>query len=140
MFTKLICVAALAISCVCAKPGVAPVAYSAPLLAAAGPSVLTAQSAQIVGRNYNGIARLAYAAAPLAYSAPVAARLAASPLALAAAGYAAPAAAALAYTAPGIAAAGPLAYSAPALAAYSPLAYNAAALRAPLAAYSPYLL
>ncbi|XP_055623297.1 calphotin-like [Toxorhynchites rutilus septentrionalis] len=128
MFTKLFCIAALAVSCVCAKPGLAPLAplaYSAPLVAAAAPAVVTAQSSQVVARNYNGIAPLAYTAAaplaaPLAYTAAPVAKVAAP----------------LAYTAAGV----PLAYSAPALAAAAPLAYSAAPIASPYAAYSPYLL
>ncbi|XP_065093789.1 cuticle protein 38-like [Ochlerotatus camptorhynchus] len=118
MFTKLICIAALAISCVCAKPGVvAPVAYSAPLVAAPAPAFVTAQSSQVIARNYNGVAPLAYTAAvaaPLAYAAPVA--KVAAPLA-----YSAP----LAYTAAA-------AYAAPFAA---PFASPYAAYR-----YSPYVL
>ncbi|XP_065093702.1 cuticle protein 16.5-like [Ochlerotatus camptorhynchus] len=112
MFIKLICIAALAISCVCAKPGVvAPVAYSAALFAAPAPAFATAQSSQVITRNYNGVA-------PLAYTAAVAAPLA--------------------YSAPAFTAAGPLAYTAaPAYAA----AY-AAPYATPYAAYpySPYVL
>lgn len=100
-----------------AKPGVplaaAPLAYTAPIgLAApyaatyAAPGVVTAQSSQVISRNYNGIA------APLAYTAPVAAPVA----------YSAP----LGYAAPLTAAATPLGYSAYAAA---PLGYSA---------YSPY--
>ncbi|XP_062705055.1 cuticle protein 21-like [Aedes albopictus] len=122
MFTKLICIAVLAISCVCAKPGVvAPVAYSAQLAyAAPAPAFVTAQSSQVIARNYNGVA-------PLAYTAPIAAPLgyaASAPLAYSAA------AAPLAYTAPVAKVATPVAYSAPALAAAVPLAYTAAAAAA----------
>ncbi|XP_055623298.1 uncharacterized protein LOC129766723 [Toxorhynchites rutilus septentrionalis] len=124
MFTKLFCITALAISCVCAKPGLAPLAYSAPLVAAAAPAFVTAQSSQVVARNYNGIAPLAYTAAavaaPLAYTAAPVAKVAAP----------------LAYTAAGV----PFAYSAPALAAAAPLAYRAGPIVSPYAAYSPYLL
>ncbi|KXJ77671.1 cuticle protein 63-like [Aedes albopictus] len=89
MFAKIIFIAALAIVAVSAKPGLvaAPLAYSAPLVAAAGPAVVTAQSSQFIARNYNGIAPLAYtaaytAAAPVAYAAPAA--YAAAPFAAAA--------------------------------------------------------
>ncbi|XP_029727488.1 cuticle protein 16.5-like [Aedes albopictus] len=125
MFTKLIFIAALAISCASAKPGViAPVAYSAPLLAAPTQAVLNTQSTQVVGRSY--AAPLAYtaAAAPpaLAYTAPVVAKVAAaSPLAYAAAP--------LAYTAAA-------AYAAPYAAAPFASPYLAAAAYR----YSPYVL
>ncbi|CAD7082691.1 unnamed protein product [Hermetia illucens] len=97
------------IACAFAKPGViAPLAYSAPVVAAA-PGIVTASSSQVVARNYNGLAApLVAAAAPVAYTAP------------AVAAYSAP----LAYTA----AAAPVAYAAgiaPAVAA--PLKYTAAA-------------
>ncbi|XP_055629517.1 cuticle protein 16.5-like [Toxorhynchites rutilus septentrionalis] len=86
MFAKIIFVAALAVVCASAKPGlVAPLAYSAPLLAPA-PAIVTAQSSQYIARNYNGVAPLAYTAA---YTA-------AGPIAYAAA----PALAAAAYTSP----------------------------------------
>lgn len=108
---------------VSARPGFlgAPVAYSAPLLAAAPAPYVAAHSSQVVARNYNGIAAapvfahaapvvahaspvIAARAAPLAYSAPLHAAYAAAPLA-----YSAP----LAYAAPGhhAAYAGPLGYS-----------------------------
>ncbi|XP_058462599.1 uncharacterized protein LOC131437342 [Malaya genurostris] len=85
MFTKIIVfIVFLAVACVSAKPGlVAPVAYTAPVLAAA-PAVVTAQSSQFFARNYNGIAPLAYTAvAPVAYAAaPAFAAYAAAPVLL----------------------------------------------------------
>lgn len=117
-----ICIATLAISCVCANSGViAPVAYSAPLLAAPAQAVLNTQSTQVVGRNY--VAPLAYTAAPLAaplaYTAPVAKVATAAPLA-----YTAP----LAYPAAAAYAAAP--YAAPFASPYLSAAYR----------YSPYVL
>lgn len=95
-----------AISCASAKPGLLPVAYSAPLVAA--PAVVTAQSSQVFARNYNGIAAAPIIAAPApiaAYTsyaaAPVAAytSYAAAPLAYSAySAYPAPIATSLKYT------------------------------------------
>ncbi|XP_055630410.1 cuticle protein 16.5-like [Toxorhynchites rutilus septentrionalis] len=122
MFTKLFFIVTLAIACANAKPGllgaaVAPVAYSAPLLASpavaytAGyanvgdSAVVTSHNSQVINPAY--AAYTAAAAAPLAYAA-------AAPLAYAAApALAAPLAAPLAaqYAAP-------LAYSSPLAARY----------------------
>ncbi|XP_055610705.1 pupal cuticle protein C1B-like [Uranotaenia lowii] len=104
MFAKTIVLALFAVVAVSAKPGlVAPVAYSAPLVAAAPAPFVTAQSSQYIARNYNGIAPVAYTAAytsalatPLAYTAPAVAAAYTAPLAAAA--YTAPFGAA--YTAP----------------------------------------
>ncbi|KAL5292110.1 hypothetical protein ACFFRR_011115 [Megaselia abdita] len=55
------------IACAAAKPGfLAPLAYSAPVVAA--PGVVTATSSQFVARNHNGIVA-PVVASPLAYSA-----------------------------------------------------------------------
>ncbi|XP_055842216.1 uncharacterized protein LOC129909206 [Episyrphus balteatus] len=103
-----------------AKPGViAPLAYSAPLIA--GPGIVTATSNQVIARNYNGIAAaplLAAApiAAPLLASAPIAAPLTAAPFGFPSAAYSAPLRYAAAYnyaTAP-FAPLGSLSYAAPA--------------------------
>ncbi|KAL5292120.1 hypothetical protein ACFFRR_011123 [Megaselia abdita] len=57
------------IACAAAKPGlVAPLAYSAPVLAA--PGVVTATSSQFVARNPNGVVA-PIVAAPLVHSAPL---------------------------------------------------------------------
>lgn len=61
------------VACASAKPGIvtplAPVAYSAPLIAAAAPYV-SATSSQVVHRQYNGLAAAPLiAAAPAAYTA-----------------------------------------------------------------------
>lgn len=76
MYLQFVAIFAI-IACAAAKPGIiAPVAYTAPVLA--GPGVVTATSSQYVARNHNGIAApFVYSApysvaAPLAYSAPVA--------------------------------------------------------------------
>jgi hypothetical protein len=79
MFVVLMVVACVAAK---AKPGLvaAPLAYTAPVVAAAAP-IVTAHSSQFIARNYNGIAAplvaapvaAAYTHAPLAYSAPFAA-------------------------------------------------------------------
>ncbi|XP_030246751.1 uncharacterized protein LOC115565687, partial [Drosophila navojoa] len=59
------------IACAAAKPGLlgAPLAYSAPLIAAPAPYV-TSSSSQVFARNYNGIAAApvvaSYVSAPLA--------------------------------------------------------------------------
>ncbi|XP_055913494.1 cuticle protein 16.5-like [Eupeodes corollae] len=93
------------IACAAAKPGfVAPLAYSAPLVAAA-PGVVTATSNQVIARNYNGIASAPiYAAAPApVVAAPAIAKyVAATPLAapLAAQYVASPFASSLRYSAP----------------------------------------
>ncbi|XP_059612744.1 cuticle protein 16.5-like [Phlebotomus argentipes] len=62
---KLIAVLLFTVALVSAKPQfLAPVAYSAPLVA--GPGVVTATSSQVVARNYNGVAApLVAASAPL---------------------------------------------------------------------------
>ncbi|KAH8274576.1 hypothetical protein KR044_013090, partial [Drosophila immigrans] len=90
------------IACAAAKPGVLlgqQVAYAAPAAVVAAPApYVTATSSQVFARNFNGIATAPviapvaapvvakYAAAPLAYSAPLTAPLAySSPLAYSAA-------------------------------------------------------
>jgi hypothetical protein len=80
----------MVVACASAKPKplvVAPVAYSAPVVAAAAP-VVTAHSSQYFARNYNGVAAPLVAAplnaaytAPLAYSAPLTAAAYTAPLA-----------------------------------------------------------
>lgn len=55
----------MAIACASAKPGIiAPLAYSAQLVASA--PIVTATSSQFISRNYNG-----FAAAPIAYASPI---------------------------------------------------------------------
>ncbi|EDW18970.1 cuticle protein 38 [Drosophila mojavensis] len=89
------------IACAAAKPGLlgAPLAYSAPLIAAPAPYV-TSSSSQVFARNYNGIAAApvfaSYVSAPLAAPAPVISKYVAAPFAAPLAysaplGYAAPA-------------------------------------------------
>ncbi|KXJ77583.1 hypothetical protein RP20_CCG007132 [Aedes albopictus] len=94
MFAKVIVIATLAIASVAAKPGVlaapvAPVAYSAPLVAAAAPAfaytagyanvgdsaVVTSHNSQLIDPSYAAYT----AAAPLAYSAAAIPALAAAP-------------------------------------------------------------
>ncbi|XP_035772621.1 vitelline membrane protein Vm26Ab-like [Anopheles albimanus] len=110
MFAKVICFVAIAVACAAGKPLTAAVV--------AAPAVVTAQSSQVIARNYNGIAAAYTAPIAAAYTAPIAAA------------YTAPVAAA--YTAPVAAA-----YTAPVAAAYSaPLA--AAYTASPYSAYAPY--
>ncbi|KAM7355954.1 uncharacterized protein ACRADG_001859 [Cochliomyia hominivorax] len=96
MFKFVVVILAL-IACAAAKPGlVAPLAYTAPVAApvvAAPAGVVTATSNQFVARNHNGIAT-APIVAPVA--APVVAKTIAAPVVAPAAYAAAP----LAYTAP----------------------------------------
>ena len=101
------------IACAAAKPGlVAPLAYTAPVVAA--PGVVTATSSQFIARNHHGIV------APVV--APVAAKIVAP--------------APLIYTAPIVKAAAPLAYTAP-VAYSSPLVHSH--LASPLTYSAPLL-
>lgn len=101
------------IACAAAKPGlVAPLAYTAPVVAA--PGVVTATSSQFIARNHNGIV------APIV--APVAAKIVAP--------------APLAYTTPIVKAAAPLAYTAPVIAS-APIVKAPLAYTAPVAYSSP---
>uniref|UniRef100_T1H3K5 Uncharacterized protein n=1 Tax=Megaselia scalaris TaxID=36166 RepID=T1H3K5_MEGSC len=112
------------IACAAAKPGLAPLAYTAPVVAA--PGVVTATSSQFIARNHNGIvapvvapvAAKIVAPAPLAYTAPVA--------------YSSP----IAASAPIVKAATPLAYTAP-VAYSSPLVHSH--LASPLTYSAPLL-
>jgi len=64
----------MAVIYVSAKPGVAPIAYTAPVVAAAAPAAVVAHSAQVVSRNYHGFAApLASPYVAAAYTAPIAA-------------------------------------------------------------------
>ncbi|XP_058123749.1 vitelline membrane protein Vm26Ab-like [Anopheles ziemanni] len=120
MFAKVFVFVAIAVGCAAGKPLTAAVV--------AAPAVVTAQSSQVIARNYNGVAPAVVSAA---YTAPVAAAYTAP----VAAAYTAPVAAAYtAYSAPFGAA-----YTAPVAAAYSaPLA--AAYTASPYASYYPYVL
>uniref|UniRef100_T1GLV8 Uncharacterized protein n=1 Tax=Megaselia scalaris TaxID=36166 RepID=T1GLV8_MEGSC len=118
------------IACAAAKPGlVAPLAYTAPVVAA--PGVVTATSSQFIARNHHGIvapvvapvAAKILAPAPLAYTAPIVK----APLA-----YTAPVVA----SAPIVKAAAPLAYTAP-VAYSSPLVHSH--LASPLTYSAPLL-
>lgn len=106
--SQVLTIFAVSIAVAYGKPGLLPVAYTAPVapVVAAAP-VVTATSSQVVARNYNGIAH-----APIAYTAPLT--------------YAAPVAAA--YTSPVFKYAAAPAYFSPAVATHfaSPLKYTAA--------------
>uniref|UniRef100_A0A182MWA8 Uncharacterized protein n=1 Tax=Anopheles culicifacies TaxID=139723 RepID=A0A182MWA8_9DIPT len=118
MFAKVIIFVAIAVACAAGKPLTAAVV--------AAPGVVTAQSSQVIARNYNGLAAAytAPAVVSAAYTAPVAAAYTA-PVAAAYTAYSSPVAAA--YTTAPVAAA----YSAPFAAAYT---------AAPYAPYYPYVL
>ncbi|XP_055842211.1 cuticle protein 16.5-like isoform X2 [Episyrphus balteatus] len=114
------------IACAVAKPAPgllhAPLAYSAPLVAAA-PGVVTATSSQVIARNYNGIATAPVFAAPVAKYVAAPLPLAAAPLA--AKYVASPYASPFAYSAP--LAAASLGYAA-SYGYASPLSYASAPL------------